>query len=167
MGSEHKKGGISVDWNKLKAEYIAGGTSYRKLAEKYDVPLSTLSRIAGDEKWVEQKEQVEDKVSTAVSEKTAESLSESAILISKTTEKLLINMSCEVEEGTLTSARAEFFKSAGDALKRFKDIVGFKSPKDIEEQEARINNLKRQAEQGNTDNTATLTIDKELEEYAR
>ena len=24
-----------MDWNKLKAEYIAGGTSYRNLAEKY------------------------------------------------------------------------------------------------------------------------------------
>ena len=42
-----------MDWQTIKAEYVAGGTSYRKLAAKYDVPFSTLKRVAAKEKWCE------------------------------------------------------------------------------------------------------------------
>ena len=41
-----------MDWKRIKAEYIAGGTSYRKLCEKYGCALSTIKRIARDEDWV-------------------------------------------------------------------------------------------------------------------
>jgi DnaJ like chaperone protein len=30
-----EKGNVNVDWNAIRAEYIGGGTSYRKLAKKY------------------------------------------------------------------------------------------------------------------------------------
>ena len=42
-----------MDWNQIKSEYIAGGTSYRKLADKHKhegVTLSALRRIATKEK---------------------------------------------------------------------------------------------------------------------
>ena len=42
-----------TDWKKIKSEYIAGGTSYRRLAEKYGVSFSTLRGIAEREKWTE------------------------------------------------------------------------------------------------------------------
>ena len=40
-----------MDWNKIKQEYISGNTSYRKLAKKYGVSESTLSKRAMKEKW--------------------------------------------------------------------------------------------------------------------
>ena len=62
-------------WQKIKAEYIAGGTSYRKLAEKYKVSRTTLERKAKDEKWSELRRQAEvkaeAKIINAVSEKSA------------------------------------------------------------------------------------------------
>ena len=45
-----------MDWNKIKQEYIAGNTSYRKLAAKHNVSVSTLSKVAGRETWAELKE---------------------------------------------------------------------------------------------------------------
>ena len=46
-----------MDWNKIKQEYISvEDTSYRKLATKYGVSISTLSKVAGREKWPELKE---------------------------------------------------------------------------------------------------------------
>ena len=42
-----------MDWKRIKAEYIAGGTSYRKLAEKYKVSFSTLRKVAAKEQWTE------------------------------------------------------------------------------------------------------------------
>ena len=44
-----------MDWNKIKQEYISGGISYRKLAEKHGVSESTLSKRAMNEKWAELK----------------------------------------------------------------------------------------------------------------
>ena len=53
---------IPVDWKKIKSEYIAGGTSYRKLAEKYGVSFSTLKRVAVKEKWTDYREKAREKV---------------------------------------------------------------------------------------------------------
>jgi len=48
-----------VNWNKIRTEYISTETSYRKLAEKYDVPVSTIFKRAKKENWVELKKQNE------------------------------------------------------------------------------------------------------------
>ena len=50
---------IPVDWKKIKSDYIAGGTSYRKLAEKYGVSFSTLKDIARKEKWTDLREKAQ------------------------------------------------------------------------------------------------------------
>ncbi len=45
-----------MDWNKIKQDYIADSeTSYRKLAKKHGVSISTLSKRAANEKWAELK----------------------------------------------------------------------------------------------------------------
>lgn len=204
MGSEHKKGGISVDWNKLKAEYIAGGTSYRKLAEKYGVSESTLRKRAAKEHWSELRNKAGTKTEQKIIEKTSEKSAKKAISkeqkINAIADKLLDKIEKAVDELDLHLAKnttrektvvydnklqkpsketiiekEEIIEIASLIDRRglqrlasaLKDIQGMKSTLDIEEQRARIENLKRQAEQGNTDNTATLTIDKELEEYAQ
>ena len=59
------------DWKRIKTEYITTDTSYRKLAAKYDVPMSTLTRIAIKEKWVEARERYKNKVVTKTVEKMA------------------------------------------------------------------------------------------------
>ena len=204
LSPTHKKGGISVDWNKLKAEYIAGGTSYRKLAEKYGVSESTLRKRAAKEHWSELRNKAGTKTEQKIIEKTSEKSAEKAISkeqrINAIAYKLLDKIEKAVDELDLHLAKnttrektvvydnklqkpsketiiekEEIIEIASLIDRRglqrlasaLKDIQGMKSTLDIEEQRARIENLKRQAEQGNTDNTATLTIDKELEEYAQ
>lgn len=45
-----------MDWQKIEIEYITDpAASYRSLAEKYEIPLSTLEKRARREKWAEQK----------------------------------------------------------------------------------------------------------------
>lgn len=72
MGSEHWKGGLTVDWNKLKAEYIAGGTSYRKLAEKYGVSRRTVECRGKEENWCELKRQNCEKTVAKIVEAVAD-----------------------------------------------------------------------------------------------
>ena len=52
-----------MDLKKAKAEYIAGGISYKRLAEKYGVSFSTIRRAAEKEKWTDLKAQAEQKTS--------------------------------------------------------------------------------------------------------
>lgn len=59
----------NVDWEKIKAEYLAGGTSYRKLAEKHGVPFSTLEKRARSESWSEQRKEVGDKAAAKARQK--------------------------------------------------------------------------------------------------
>jgi hypothetical protein len=49
---------VDFDWKKIKAEYVTTDkSSYRKLAEKYGIPLGTLYKRAGRENWSELKKQ--------------------------------------------------------------------------------------------------------------
>ena len=152
------KGGISVDWNKIKAEYISGGTSYRKLAKKYDVSLQTLSETARREKWTELRKQTQDKTDTKIIEKTATKQAKSAILISDTTETILRKVAFEVTNEEVNRDKLEAYKIAMDILRKGKDIVGMKSEIDLEEQTARIEKLRKEAKEDKTDTTVNVVL---------
>lgn len=63
---------MAADWKKIRAEYIRGGISHRKLAEKYGVGMSTLERRAMAEKWTDERKKTERKTREKIAEKTAE-----------------------------------------------------------------------------------------------
>ena len=53
---------MDFDWTKIKTEYITTDkSSYRKLADKYNIPLGTIYKRAKKENWVELKKQSYDK----------------------------------------------------------------------------------------------------------
>lgn len=58
---KHRKG---PDWTRIKADYLKGGTSYRDLASKHGVSLSTLGKRAGREGWDDDRQRVGDEVAT-------------------------------------------------------------------------------------------------------
>lgn len=58
-----------VDWEKIKAEYLQGGTSYRKLADKHGVSFSTLEKRARSENWAEQRKDVSEEAATKARQK--------------------------------------------------------------------------------------------------
>ncbi len=60
------------DWAKIKAEYLAKKTPYRKLAEKYGVSFSTLKERAVREKWTEDAKATQEKMRTRLTQKLAE-----------------------------------------------------------------------------------------------
>lgn len=61
------------DWDKIKADYITDSTSsYRKLAKKYDVPYSTLNKVARKHHWFEEKSQYRAKMVADICDKTFE-----------------------------------------------------------------------------------------------
>jgi predicted regulator of amino acid metabolism with ACT domain len=144
-----------VDWKRIKAEYIAGGTSYRKLAEKYNVPFGTLRKVAKKEGWTQLRTQAVQKADTKMIEAISDDAAEKAINIIDVADKLLERIASVI---TLVND-TQGLKHISSALKDIKDIKGFKSSADMREQEARIRNLEKQAqtEEGN-DKAVMVTI---------
>ena len=63
---------VAVDWLAIRNDYINGGGSYRKLAEKYGVPFGSLRSRAEKENWTELKKEQLHKISTKTAQKTAD-----------------------------------------------------------------------------------------------
>ena len=131
-----------VDWTKIKAEYIAGGTSYRKLAEKYGVSRSKLQSIATREKWVDLLSQTQAKTESKIVKVVSDQEAKKAVNIIDVADKLLE----KIEELAEIVGDADSIKKLTSAIKDLKDIKGIKSEADIREQEARIAKLQREAE---------------------
>lgn len=145
-----------MDWesSKAKAEYIAGGTSYRKLAEKYGVSLSVLRCVAQREDWVNLREQAQHKTDTEIVRSAAKSNAKKAKDIIDVADLLLSKVK-EVAESIPLDTKS--IKELTSALKDLKDIKGYKSAKDLEEQNARIKKLKREAERDD-DTTSEVEV---------
>ena len=156
-----------MDWNKLKREYIAGGTSYRKLCQKYDVPLSTLKRVAHDEDWVGLREQCKAKSATKIVEIESDKQAERMKRLLKVSDELLDVVEKAVHSfqvGELIMDRTAL-KSLSSTIKDIKDIQNIKTELDIEEQKARIANLKKQAERDEEGKDMTVTMSEEVVDY--
>lgn len=131
-----------MDWKKIKAEYIAGGTSYRKLAEKYNVSFGTLRRVAEREGWTQKRTQVAHKADTKMIESISDDVAEKAVDIVDVADRILT----KIEEVLGCVATPQDIRHLTSALKDLKDIKGIKSEADIREQEARIAKLQKEAE---------------------
>ena len=132
-----------MDWKRIKAEYIAGGTSYRKLAEKYGVSFNTLKTRAKEEQWYSLRQQKDHKTTTKIVETLSNKDAEKAIDIIDVADKLLGKIS-ELADTMVVDTQS--FKQLTSALKDLKEIKGYKSAKDLEEQDARIRKLQKEAE---------------------
>ena len=161
-----------ADWQAIKTEYITTDTSYRKLAQKYGVSYQAICRRSKEEGWIDLREQHMNKtVSKAVdkiSSKKADKLSRIDDLADKLLEKLekaiteldmeIIKRKTKLEDDGLEvttetmEAKAggivdrQGLKQIASALKDIKEVKMLRSELDRQEQEARIANLRKQAD---------------------
>ena len=156
--------GLSVDWKRIKAEYIAGGTSYRKLAEKYKVSQSTLRKVAAKEQWTDLRNKARTKAGLKIADVVSEKEAAKADKIIDVADKLLNKIADVIDLISDTQG----LKHISSALKDIKDIKGFKSAADMREQEARIRNLEKQAQaEDNESNEIKVTIEGDLDIYSK
>lgn len=155
-----------MDWKRIKAEYIAGGTSYRKLCEKYGVSRTTLQRKAKDEKWCELRSQAEAKTETEIVEQVSKKNAKIDQKYFALVDKLLDKAEETIEKMSVWSTNS--LKEMATALKYLKECKGVKSEADMREQEARIKNLEKQAEADDkTDNEIKVVIEGNLNDYSK
>ena len=86
-----------MNLRKLKAEYVAGGISQRKLAEKYDVPFGTLQKQARLKKWNAARKKADEKAVEKATQKTAETVADNAVVLERVKGKLLAKLESMVD----------------------------------------------------------------------
>lgn len=175
-----------ADWLAIKTEYITTQTSYRKLAQKHGIHYKVISERGKDEKWVELRSQHRDKTLTKtldkISDQTADKMARIDDLADKLLEKLeqaiteldrhiiVHKNKVETEDGEETTEYRESveggvvdrqgLKQIASALKDIKEVKMLRSELDRQEQEARIANLRKQAEKDDNQNRdVTITIE--------
>ncbi len=148
-----------TDFNKVKAEYIAGGITLRELSEKYKISLSNLKKKAANEKWSELRTEAEQKTNEEIIAAVAKKGSKSCL---KTTEK--INKICNELLDSIYNNFGDFTgtpkncKAVSDILKNINEIVGQKTNLDIKEQKLLIKKLKKEISAEKTDNSIKIEI---------
>ena len=155
------------DWKKIKAEYIRGGTSYRKLAEKYGVSFSTLCKISNKEKWTDLRKKTGKKMDTKLSESVASQESKRVDMFSTIADMLLEQIYNDVQQGKVLLTGKGTYRDVTGAIKDLKEIKGYKSELDMKEQIARIEKLHREATAEDTSAEIKVTISPELEDFGK
>ena len=158
-----------ANWQKIKTEYITTDTSYRKLAQKYGVHYNAIANKAKQEDWVSQRNQFCDrtvtKTVTAISNKQVDR----ATQLVEVSDLLLAKVKSLVEGNPELLITPQNLKNLSGVLKDIKEIQSIKSEKDLEEQDARIAKLRREAEKDDSKDKSSITITLEggLSEYAQ
>lgn len=138
-----------MDWNKLKAEYIAGGTSYRKLAEKYGIDRNAVQKIGTKEKWAELKSRAKAKAESKMVNSISSDIAKSSVKLNDVCDKVLDKIADILS--TYDELDTQAIKHITSSLKDIKDIKGVKSEIDLKEQNARIDKLRKDIEDGGKD----------------
>ena len=145
-----------ADWQAIKTEYITTQTSYRKLAQKYGVSTTQICNVGRDEKWVEQREQFLNKTTAKTLEKISQQEANRAAKIHSVADKLLLKIEAMVESGRPLDTKG--IRALTAAVKDLKEIQSVRSDLDRQEQQARIDNLRKQADKDNNQAPEAVTI---------
>lgn len=132
-----------ADWQAIKTEYITTDTSYRKLAQKYGVNYQAICHRSKEEGWIAQREQHRNSTITKTLEKISQQEANRAAKIHSVADKLLNKIEALVDRPGMMPKDV---RSLVAAVKDLKEIQSIKSDLDKQEQEARIANLRKQAD---------------------
>lgn len=155
-----------TDWRVIKSEYLRGNTSYRKLAETYGVSFSTLRKIAAKENWTDLRNKAEAKRDTKIVESVASQEAKRVEGIQIAADLLLQRITEGIKDGTLITD-TQSIRHLTASIKDIREIKGMKSELDAQEQLARIEKLRKEAQSDDADKEIRVVIDSaDLSEFS-
>jgi hypothetical protein len=155
-----------VDWNQLKMEYLEGGTSYTRLADKYGLTRDAIAKHAQRDGW-----QALKKARYAETER--EMVRRAAAQEVDRTERvwtaadLLLDRVVALMSGS-TGNTARDLRDLSAALRDVRETLGLKTQRDIREQEAKIAKLEADARKDDgSDKVIRVVMDGSLDDFAQ
>ena len=106
-----------MDWNEIEAAYVTGGGSYRNLAEKYGISISTVKLHGSRGGWVEKRRQYEEDVMERILEENKDAAARRTARLLEVGDGLLD----KVQELTAATESPTALKTLTEALKNIRD----------------------------------------------
>jgi hypothetical protein len=149
---------ISDDtWAKIKYEYVSTDISMRGIQKKYGIPFNRVKTKVDNEGWNAQREECKAKITQKSVDLIAEHKAEECTRAFRVASKILDKIEAIVEHIDEESPDAlKDIKSATSSIKDLKEIGLFRAELDRQEQMARINKLRKEAEEEEVDTTITV-----------
>ena len=120
----------------LKKAYLTTDTTYEKLADEYGVSVNSLSGLAADEKWREQKQDFAKKLTKKTIEKLSDKISDKRSDIAGTIYETSKNLADKAAKIIAESNETTELVNASKLLKSACELLGVKSPEEMRLQEA-------------------------------
>ena len=144
MERKRKETALKTDWELIERDFLASGMSYRALAEKYGLSLSSVKKRAAAGHWQERLlalKREEERAAESGTEKLLELRESRRAMLLNTADDLLEKLRQALDqlepENTLALA------SLARTLKDLRELQGLrKDALDLEEQQARIEKLR-------------------------
>ena len=153
------------DWKKIKAEYIRG-VSYRRLADKYGVSFSSIQKRGAKEKWTDLRKMSSRKSDEKIVESVASQEANRVNGIQTVADMLLEKIKEGVEDGSLITD-SQSIRQITASIKDLREIKGYKSELDMQEQLARIEKLRKEVQTEEESKDIRVVIENSLDEYAK
>lgn len=131
----------SVDWNKVKNDYVKKRMTTNQLSKKYGIPAGTIRNHATFGRWGDDRAKCAEKVNRIFAETVAEQETNRIARFVSTADLLMDRITEGISNGDLLKSNKSLRDVTG-AIKDLKEILGLKSDLDRAEQEARIARLK-------------------------
>ena len=112
-----------IDWNSIRAEYIGGGISQRKLAKKYGLTYAALRNKAEIEGWVSLRDDVQRKSNAEATQKTAEAAADNAVIAADIKKRLLLRLSRIEQKYPLDATEVRTRQGSSTAVYRIRDLT--------------------------------------------
>ena len=143
-----------ADWQKIKTEYITTNISYRALEQKYGINYKVIADKGKAEGWKELRSQHTHNTLTKILESDTEQKVSRADRLQSVADKVLQMVEAYIEASDPTEVDTQSMKHISGVLKDIKEVQ--RTSKDLEEQDARIAKLRREAEREEDTNTEVV-----------
>lgn len=160
---------MAAEWtvhkSEIKEKYITSDRkpTLRELAREYGGNKDTIGRWVKEEDWDSQRESHIAKIETKVLQGDIQIKTKRAKKIARAADILLDGIIAGMGEGKPISPTAA--KNYADAINGIKNIHMVRSEEDIEEQRARIDKLRREAEKDDRSTCVTVVLEGDLSAY--
>ena len=131
-----------ADWDKIRREYVAGGTTAKRLSEKYNVPVATIYNHSRKERWAAEQKLHAETVRKKYAQKSAADIEN----IKRRIDGIVAKLAERADTIAETLEKPADVRQLTLAVKDLADLVGKRDPLAAREMEARIKALERQAE---------------------
>ena len=145
-----------INWNAIRTDYITSNVSYRDLEAKYGVCYRQIAKKGKAEGWGSQRSQHNHDVVTKILNDDAEQKVSSIERLESVADKVLNKVEAYIDACDITAIDTQSMKHISGVLKDIKDVM--RNRKDLEEQNARIKKLQKEAEQEDTNTEVVITF---------